>query len=78
MSTPVCIGRYCECRYHLNPDISAWAIETYTPSIWAQEVLHGLWVDGRGVDEVTEDERAVLFAELLRLGDRAIEALERS
>jgi hypothetical protein len=74
--TKPCIGRYCECRYHLTPDISAWAIEGYTPSPWAQEVLHTLWVDKRGAGEITEDERAVLMAELQRLADNASAALE--
>jgi hypothetical protein len=70
-----CIGRYCECRYHLTPDIPAWAIESYMPSRWAQEVLHTLWVEHRGADEITEDEQAVLMAELQRLTDNAKQSL---
>jgi hypothetical protein len=39
-------------------------------------VLHTLWVDKRGAGEITEDERAVLMAELQRLADNASAALE--
>lgn len=78
LSNPPCIGRYCECRYHLTPDIPAWALDAYMPSPWAQEVLHTVWVDRRGVGDLTEDEQAVLMAELQRLIDNATEALEKS
>lgn len=66
MSKP-CIGKYCECRYHLNPSIPAWVIESYTPSAWAQEVLHRLWVEDRY--EATEEEQAIAFAELANLAE---------
>ncbi len=69
----VCIGRYCECRYHLNPDIPAWSIENYTPSPWAQEVLHAMWLEGRTVP--TEHEQAVAWVEIANLAEKAQKAL---
>lgn len=70
-----CAGRYCPCRMHLNPDMPLWVLDTYLPSLWALEVLHGIYADGRNRDEVSEDERAILVAELCRLVDNATEAL---
>ena len=78
LSNPPCIGRYCECRYHLTPDIEPWVLDAYMPSRWALEVLHTLWFERRGVAELTDDERAVLMAELQRLADNATKALEKS
>lgn len=75
MSTPVCIGRYCECRYHLNPDIPTWVLDGYMPSPWAQEVLHTMWVERRR--EPTTHEQAVVWAELQNLIEKAQEAIDR-
>lgn len=60
---------------HLDPDMPEWVLRTYLPSPWAMEVLHGIYTDGRNRDEVTDDERAILVAELCRLVDNATEAL---
>lgn len=71
MRCVACGGRYCPCRRHLDADLPQWVLDDYLPSPWAMEILHRLWVEGRGRDEVTDDERAVLIGELLNLGDAA-------
>ena len=68
-----CIGRYCECRYHLNLDIPYWVLDAYMPSPWAQEVLHTMWVERRR--EPTDHEQAVVWAELTNLTEKAQRAL---
>ena len=65
-----CVGRYCPCR----GDHPAWVYE-YMPSPWAMETMHTIWLDGRTMREATDDEQAVLVAELARLVDNAKEAL---
>lgn len=70
-----CIGRYCECRYHLNPDIEPWVMDAYMPSPWAQEVLHTMWEEGR--TGPTQEEQWVVWAELVNLAEAAGAALER-
>lgn len=68
-----CIGRYCPCR----GDQPMWVLDSYLPSPWAMEVLHSIWLDGRDLQQATDEEECVLLAELSRLVDNATEALRQ-